>query len=467
MIRPNHQLDPTQQSLPQKYSKYSKYSNTQNTQIANIKGNQPITMAEVTKIVNNLRKNKAMYFDRVPNEMIQILHETQPTVPPILFNHIIQTGLFPTEWSRAYLRPLYKKGNKLRPENYRGIAISPCLGKTFNAILNLRVEEIMDETGISNDMQIGFEKNHRIADHLFVIRTILDQAKICGQDTFLAFTDFKQAYDRVNRNLLFKKFLSNGLPSRIIKVVIDQYQNVQYCVLTPYGRTKFFKSNLGLKQGDTMSPRFFNLFIMDIISIFGHECDPPFLQGCAINVLLFADDLVLLSMSQEGLQKALVKLEEYCREWKLTVNTDKTKVMKLSPHYRSPPPQQQLKYQGCTLEWVNGFTYLGVYVDDRGHMQTAQAPILKKATRAQFKLIHLGKSLNFDTKIWLHQTMVDPILLHGCEIWSVDRRHETLARHGIYTTYADAGKKPLPMEQIKRRCIRMQMGLPRSAPLLA
>ena len=282
---------------------------------ANIKGNQPITLAEVTKIVTNLRKNKAMYFDRVPNEMIQILHETQPTVLPILFNHILQTGLFPTEWSQAYLRPLYKKGNKLRPENYRGIAISPCLGKTFNAILNLSVEEIMDETGISNDMQIGFEKNHRIADHLFVIRTILDQAKICGQDTFMAFIDFKQAYDRVNRNLLFKKFLSNGLPSRIIKVVIDQYQNVQYCVLTPYGRTKFFKSNLGLKQGDTMSPRFFNLFIMDIISIFGNECNPHFLQGCAINVLLFADDLVLLSMSQEGLQTALDKLEEYCREW--------------------------------------------------------------------------------------------------------------------------------------------------------
>ena len=149
------------------------------------------------------------------------------------------------------------------------------------------------------------------------------------------------------------------------------------------------------------------------------------------------------------------------------MNTDKTKVMKISPHSRSPPPQQQLKYQGCTLEWVNRFTYLGVYVEDRGHMQTEQAPILKKATRAQFKLIRLGKSLSFDTKIWLHQTMVDPILLHGCEIWSVDGRHETLTRHGIYTTYADTWKKPLPMESIKRRYIRMQMGLPRSAPLLA
>ena len=156
-------------------------------------------------------------------------------------------------------------------------------------------------------------------------------------------------------------------------------------MLCPYGRTKFFKSNLGLKQGDTMSPRFFNLFITD--------CDPPFLQGCAINVLLFADDLVQLSTTRDGLQRALLKLEAYCKEWKLTVNTDKTKAMKISPTTRNNQRPKPLHYQGHALEWVSGFTYLGVYIDEKGRMQTNQARILKKATRAQFKLMHLGKSL--------------------------------------------------------------------------
>ena len=125
---------------------------------ANMTGNQPITLTEIFQRVNKVNLNKAMYFDRIPNEMIQLLHETQPMVLPILFNHIFSTGLFPTEWSKAYLRPLFKKGSKLKPENYRGIAISPCMGKTFNAVLNLRLEHIVDEAGISNDMQIGFEK---------------------------------------------------------------------------------------------------------------------------------------------------------------------------------------------------------------------------------------------------------------------------------------------------------------------
>ena len=294
---------------------------------ANTQGNGPITTQEVTKVMNNLSQMKAAFFDRISNEAIQLLHRAQPTILPILFNHILQTGSFPTEWSKAYLKPLFKKGNRLEPENYRGIAISPCLGKAFNALINNRLETLMDDKGISNDMQIGFERNHRISDHLMVIRTIIDQARCCNQDTFIAFVDFKQAYDRVNRKLLFQKLINYCFPSKLIKIIIDQYQKVQYCVLTPEGRTVFFNSNLGLKQGDTMSPRLFNLFIMDIIGIFGAECDPAYLQGIAVGVLLFADDLALISTSVSGLQKALEKLETYSKENQLTVNTNKTKTL--------------------------------------------------------------------------------------------------------------------------------------------
>ena len=83
--------------------------------------------------------------NRYGNEMIQLLHCAQPTFLPLLFTHIFQTGILPTEWSKSYLRPLYKKGDKLIPANYRGIAISPCIWKAFNAVINLRMEQLMDE----------------------------------------------------------------------------------------------------------------------------------------------------------------------------------------------------------------------------------------------------------------------------------------------------------------------------------
>ena len=399
--------------------------------------------------------------------MVQILHRAQPTFLPVLFNHILQTGVFPNEWSQAYLKPLYKKGNRMAPENYRGIAISPCMGKTFNSIINGRLETLMDEKGISNDMQIGFERNHRISDHLLVIRTIIDQALFCTQDTYIAFIDFKQAYDRVNRNLLFQKLIDYCFPSKLIKIIIDQYQKVQYCVLTPEGRTAFFQSNLGLKQEDTMSPRLFNLFIMDIIKIFGEDCDPAYLQGVAVGVLLFADDLALISTSQEGLQKAMRKLEIYCKQNQLTVNTSKTKTLAISKTRRNVENLQPLLFLEQPLEWVQGFSNLGVYIDNKGRMQSPPAPILTKARKAQFRLVNLGRSLSFGTKMWLHQTMIDPILLHGVEVWGLEGRQKTLTQEGIYNTLNESGANPKGIEKVKRQYIRMQMGLPRNAPILA
>ena len=263
---------------------------------------QPIAREEVDRAINRLKNHKATYLDSTPNEALKILHRAQPHLLGTLFNKVLTSGLFPSDWSRAYLKPLFKKGDKLDPANYRGIAISSCLGKTFNSILNSRMEDIMADWGIQNDLQIGFESGRSIADHIFILTTLIDQARVCKQNMYLAFIDMRQAYDRVDRTKLFKKLISYQIPAQITRIVMDQYDKVQYCVLTEEGRSYFFITAQGLKQGDPFSPRLFNLYIMDVIRIFKMESDPLFLQGKAIYILCFADDLLLLSSSPCGLQ---------------------------------------------------------------------------------------------------------------------------------------------------------------------
>ena len=95
---------------------------------ANQTGNGPITREEVDKVVQRLQPRKAMYFDRVPNEMSKNLHRVQSTILPTIFNHIFQMGTFPQEWSKAYLKPIYKKGDKLNLSNYNGHSHQPLYG---------------------------------------------------------------------------------------------------------------------------------------------------------------------------------------------------------------------------------------------------------------------------------------------------------------------------------------------------
>ena len=93
----------------------------------------------------------------------------------------------------------------------------------------------------------------------------------------------------------------------------------------------------GVRQGDGLiRPILFNIFINDIDSIFSSDiCFPVQLIDTKLNCLLYADDLLLLSESKEGLQSCLDSLKANCDRWKLKVNLNKTKIMIFSKGHKS------------------------------------------------------------------------------------------------------------------------------------
>ena len=85
--------------------------------------------------------------------------------------------------------------------------------------------------------------------------------------------------------------------------------------------------NVGVFHGDNLSPNLFKLYINGLIDDVDHSCSPVLLGQKHTSCLLYADDLVLISESQEGLQNCLNKTWEYCKSWGLEINYTKSKVM--------------------------------------------------------------------------------------------------------------------------------------------
>ena len=83
------------------------------------------------------------------------------------------------------------------------------------------------------------------------------------------------------------------------------------------------KTELGLLQGGILSPILFNLYIDDIKEIFDEKCDPIDLHDTKLSHLLYADDLILLSNTEQGLKQNLRNMEIYCENWKLEINISK------------------------------------------------------------------------------------------------------------------------------------------------
>jgi hypothetical protein len=104
------------------------------------------------------------------------------------------------------------------------------------------------------------------------------------------------------------------------------YQKTELCVKTDRSNvTDSFSSNIGVRQGDDLRPNLFKQFINDLPEIFDQTCNPATLNSLKVNCLLYADDIVLLSETAEGLQNSLDKLSRYCKKWGMKINTEKTK----------------------------------------------------------------------------------------------------------------------------------------------
>ena len=91
------------------------------------------------------------------------------------------------------------------------------------------------------------------------------------------------------------------------------YETISYKIKLKDGYLDPITSNLGLKQGCPLSPMLFNLYIDDVKDIFDEQCDPVTITDTNISHFLYADDLVLVSLTPEGLQRSLDKISLYSK----------------------------------------------------------------------------------------------------------------------------------------------------------
>lgn len=132
-------------------------------------------------------------------------------------------------------------------------------------------------------------------------------------------------------------------------------------------------------------------------------------------VLLYADDTILLSENQEDFQNLLNVFSRYCKEWRLKVNSKKTKVVIFGRGNQT----NCFTFDGSQLEIVNNFKYLGVTFCKSNSFNLNVKELFDKATKAMYGVIGKCRTHNLaiDCKIDMFDKIIKPILLYGCEVW--------------------------------------------------
>uniref|UniRef100_A0A4W5RDT1 ribonuclease H n=1 Tax=Hucho hucho TaxID=62062 RepID=A0A4W5RDT1_9TELE len=371
-----------------------------------------------------------------------------------LFNMVLTSGCFPDVWNQGLISPIHKSGDKSDPNNYRGICVNSNLGKVFCSILNSRIQTFLQEKNVISKCQIGFLPNHRTTDHIYTLHTLINKhvhQKKEGK-IFACFIDFKKAFDSIWHEGLFYKILQTGLGGKVYDLIKCMYTENKCAIKIKNQRTEFFSQSRGVRQGCSLSPNLFNIYINELADMLDHSPAPGLtLFDTEVKYLLYADDLVLLSPTKEGLQQNLNILEQYCHNWALAVNFKKTKIM----IFQKKPRCQNHKYiftlNNTIIEHTKNYTYLGLTISASGNFNMAVNALKEKARRALYAIKMKLFKINIPIRIWtkIFDSVILPIALYGSEIWGPLNKldFKRWDKHPIEALHAEFCRKILQVQR--------------------
>lgn len=287
--------------------------------------NEDFSLEEVAHAIKSLKSGKASSSDKICNEILKCLDSENIKFLTKLFSCCLNYGAYP--WNISLVTPLHKKGNKDNPDNYRAVAVSSVIGKLFSTILLNRLIEFRKVNCPDPSNQLGFTKGAQTYDHILTMQTIASKYKrLKKKKVYAIFVDFRKAFDSVCRQALFYKLANNGITGKFYNVLRAMYSNSIAQIKLSGHLSNKFKVLKGTEQGHPLSPDLFKLFLCDLSELLNFE-NCPKLNDLLISHLLWADDLILLSLDPVTAQLQINKLAEYCNTWGLEINKLKTKAV--------------------------------------------------------------------------------------------------------------------------------------------
>ena len=385
--------------------------------------NKKTNIKEIKEHIQNLKNNKATGNDRIMNEMLKASNDETLQLLDALFNRILVEGKYPANWNTSLTQLIYKEGARDESTNYRGISLSSNLGKLFNSILEKRIDTYLEINKLIRREQGGFRKGYRTSDHIFVLQTLIQKYTQNGGKLYGCFVDLKKAYDSVWRRGLMHKLENIGINQKTIRLIEDMYNETYTSLIYKKHILPEIQTRKGLKQGDNLSPKLFNIYINDLPEdIEKGETHPVRIHNLDINCLMWADDIILLSETKEGLQNCLNNLSSYCKKWRLEINPKKTKSI-IFREKGTKITNNQFNINTVPIEMTREYTYLGISINTSGNQKIGCLRLLDKARRAWFSILRIlwkSKYRNTDTYVTLFDHVIKPIALYSCEVWGAE-----------------------------------------------
>ena len=234
----------------------------------------------------------------------------------------------------------------------------------------------------------------------------------------------------MDHSKLWKILKEMEIPDNLTCLLRILYADQEATVRTRHGTTNWFQIGKGVHEGCILSPCLFNLYAEYIIRNAGLDEAQAGIKiaGRNINNLRYADGTTLMAQSEEELKSLLMKVKEESEKTGLKLNIQKIKIM-------ASDPITSWKINGKTMEKVTDFISLGskIIVDGDCSHEIKRCLLLGRKAMTNLDGMLKSRDITFPTKVHLVKAMVFPVVMYGCESWTIKKaEHRRIAAFELW-----------------------------------
>ena len=315
----------------------------------------------------------------------------------IIFNKSLSEGVVPDSWKEAEVVPIFKKGKRDDPGNYRPVSLTSVCGKIMEKIVRKEIVDHLERNEVISDVQHGFVQGKSCQTQLLTVIEEWTKWMEERKPFDCLYFDYRKAFDSVPHMRLMRKIESCGITGQVQRWIKSFLQGRRQRVRVGEAVSGWKKVTSGIPQGSVLGPTLFVLFINDL---------PQVVES---RVALFADDTKVFREIQsdedrEKLQQDIDELLIWSKKWQLPFNESKCKVM----HYGKTNRKADYNLGGVQIVEVSEEKDLGVTFDQQLSFGTNASKVVAAANSTLGLINRHFRHIETKPFMNLYKTLVRP-----------------------------------------------------------